>query len=214
LGSLKAQAVHFDSLQQVLPEADIIICSTSAPHLVLHEEIVAQAVKGRSGRELLVADLALPRDVDPRIGSIPGVHLVNIDDLEELVILHDPLAASVRSAAEHIVQQELDRYTEWLQARRVAPVIQALHAQAQTICDHQVSLTLRRMGSISREQEEQLRKMAAAIASHLLHEPIARLKSASQDKTERSLIRNEDLSQIVETLFGLHDPVDEGASRI
>lgn len=212
-----ARAVHFDALQQVLQEADIIICSTSAPHLVLYEAMVAQAMKQRTSRELLVADLALPRDVDPRVGNIPGVRLVNIDDLEDLVILNYPLAASVRSAAEGIVQQELDCYQEWLQARRVAPLIEALRAQARVICDQQVSLTLRRMGSMSREQEAQLHKMAEAIASHLLHGPITRLRSASQDKLQNSSISHEDLSQIVEMLFGLHeagDPVDEIASRI
>lgn len=214
LGSLNAQAVHFDALQQALKEADIIICSTSAPHLVLHEAMMAQAMKQRTGGEsLLVADLALPRDVDPRIGNIPGVRLVNLDDLEELVSQNYSLAAAVRSAAEGIVQQELDRYIDWLQARQVAPLIQALHAQAQMICEQQVSMTLRRMGPLSREQEAQLHTMAEAIASHLLHEPIARLKSANQNKTENSTAHREDLSQVVEMLFGLHDSINESTSR-
>jgi glutamyl-tRNA reductase len=205
LGAANAQAVHFDALQQVLQQADIVICSTSAPHLVLHEAMVREAMNKRPGRSLLVADLALPRDVDPRVGQIPGVSLANIDDLEELVFLHYPLAASVRSAAEDVVQQELDCYNEWLQARRVAPLIQALHAQADAICEHQVALTLRRMGPLSKEQEEQLRKMAEAIASHLLHEPITKLKAASQEKPEHSSARCEDFGQLVEMLFGLHE---------
>ncbi len=185
---LGGRAVRFDALTENLAAADIVICSTAAPHLVLHAEDVRRALARRHSSPLplsaspclLIADLAVPRDVDPAVADIPGVRLADIDDLDALVRAHHPLAVAVRDAAEAIVDEELAGFRAWLAARCCAPVIQALRARADAICQAEVEKTLRKLGDLSPRQREAIAAMARAIANKLLHEPIVNLK-APQD---------------------------------
>ena len=181
-GNLGGTAVHFDMLENVLMQADIVICSTGAPHTVLHADAVAKAQKMRFGRPLLVADLAVPRDADPNIASIPGVQLANIDDLDVIVKTGHPLTTSVYQSVETIVREELEEFRQWCNARRCAPVIQALHNKAESIYHAEVEQTLRRLGPLSPQQEHMVEAMGKAIANKLLHEPTIRLRELSPDE--------------------------------
>lgn len=180
--NLNATAVHFDVLDDVLMKADIVICSTGAPHIVLHVEAVEKAQRMRFGRPLLVADLAVPRDADPNIASIPGVQLANIDDLDTVVKTSHPLTVSVYQEVENIVREELESFNQWCNARRCAPVIQALHNKAESIYHAEVEQTLRRMGPLTPQQECMVEAMGKAIANKLLHEPTIRLRKISPDE--------------------------------
>ncbi len=182
---LGGRAVRFDALADNLAAADIVICSTGAPHLVLRAAEVERALASRRSRclplsaspHLLVADLAVPRDADPAIAHIPGVRLADIDDLEALVRANHPLTVAVRDAAEGIVAEELAGFRAWQAARCCVPVIQALRARADAICQAEVAKTLRRLGDLSPEQQAMVAVMAHTVANKLLHEPIVNLKA-------------------------------------
>ena len=195
--NLNGIAVHFDALDQVLTRADIVICSTGAPHIVLHADVIAKAQVARGERPLLVADLAVPRDADPNIASIPGVQLANIDDLEIIVKTGHPLTASIYQEVEAIVNQELEGYCRWVRARRCVPVIQALHDKAETIYQAEVEQTLRRLGPLTPRQERLVQAMGKAIASKLLHEPTVRLRELSPEEDIP------DYLELVQDLYGI-----------
>jgi glutamyl-tRNA reductase len=195
--NLNGTAVHFDALDEVLAQADIVICSTGAPHIVLHADVVAKAQAARGERPLLVADLAVPRDADPGIASIPGVILANIDDLEVIVKTGRPLTASVYQAVQTLVGQELEEFRQWIAARRCVPLIQALQTRAEAIYQSEVEQTLRRLGPLTPRQERLVQAMGKAIAGKLLHEPIANLRQlASQDDPDAYL-------DLVQELYGI-----------
>ena len=204
--NLGGRAVRFDALAENLAAADIVICSTGAPHLVLHADDVRRALAARPSPNpqsptpnphLLVVDLAVPRDADPAIGAIPGVRLADIDDLEAIVRANHPLAAGVRDAAEAIVREELDGFRSWLAARCCAPVIQALRARADAICQAEVEKTLRKLGDLTPRQQELVAALARAVANKLLHEPIVHLKAPADGRTPAEMLR------AAEALFGL-----------
>ena len=180
--NLKGIAVHFDALDEVLAQADIVICSTGAPHIVLHTDAVEKAQKIRDNRPLLVADLAVPRDADPEIASISGVQLANIDDLEIVVKTSHPVTKSIYQEVEAIIQQELESFCRWFGARRCAPVIQALHSKAESIYQAEVERTLKRLGPLTPRQEKTVQAMGKAIACKLLHEPTVRLRELAPDE--------------------------------
>jgi glutamyl-tRNA reductase len=195
--SLPGEAVHFDALEENLVQADIVICSTGAPHFVLHADQVARAQGIRQGCPLLVVDLAVPRDVDPAVATIPGVKLANIDDLEVIVKTSHRLTASVCQEVEVIVEQELQGFIQWYGARRCAPVIQSLYRKAETICQAEVKRTLRRLGPLTPHQERLVEAMGKSIAGKLLHEPTVHL---------REIAPEEDLSaylELVQELYGI-----------
>lgn len=83
--ALGGSSHRFDSLLPLLVAADIVVTSTDAPHAVLTHETVSQVLRARRGRRLLLIDLAVPRDVEPAVGALPGVHLHDLDDLERYV---------------------------------------------------------------------------------------------------------------------------------
>ncbi|MBN1453902.1 MAG: glutamyl-tRNA reductase [Anaerolineales bacterium] len=195
--NLKGIAVHFNALDEVLTQADIVICSTGAPHIVLHAEAVAKAQQVRSDRPLLVADLAVPRDADPNIASIPGVHLTNIDDLEIIVKTGHPLTTSICQEVEAIVHQELEGFRHWYGARRCVPVIQALHSKAEAIYQAEVEQTLRRLGPLTPHQERLVQVMGKAIAGKLLHEPTVRLRELAPDEDLPTYL------ELIQVLYGI-----------
>lgn len=195
--NLNGTAVHFDRLDDVLMRADIVICSTGAPHIVLHTNAVEKAQKIRFGRPLLIADLAVPRDADPQIGSIPGVMLANIDDLEIIVKTSHPLTASIYQEVKAIVQQEFDEFRRWCNARRCVPLIQALHSRADAIIQAEVEQTLRRLGPLTSRQEQLVQAMGKAIAGKLLHEPTVRLRELSPDENLSTYLK------LVQDLYGI-----------
>jgi len=193
---LNGTAVHFDALDEVLTQADIVICSTGAPHIVLHTDAVEKAQKIRDNRPLLVADLAVPRDADPEIASISGVQLANIDDLETVVKTSYPLTKSIYQEVDTIIQQELEGFHHWVNVRRCVPVIRALHDKAETIYQAEIERTLQRLGSLTPHQERLVQAMGKAIANKLLHEPTMHLRELSSE---------EDLFTYLELVQELYD---------
>lgn len=195
---LGGRAVHFDALTENLATADIVICSTGAPHVVLHADAVRGAVSHRPPASLLVVDLAVPRDVDPAIADIPAVRLADIDDLEALVQVNHPLGVAVREEAEGIVQEELDGFRSWQGARCCVPVIQALRQRAEAICEAEVAKTLPRLGDLTPQQQDAVAAMARAVANKLLHEPIVNLKEPPDGSTPDAY------ADLTGKLFGLN----------
>jgi glutamyl-tRNA reductase len=204
LGSQRAAAVHFDALPERLHEADIVICSTGAPHQVLHKPMVEAVLQGRTGRAMLIADLAVPRDADPDIARLPGVRLVDMDALDRLVQSGDPLNSVTRQAAAELVADGVVEFTEWRRARQAVPIIRALHAKADAICAAQVAHTLRRMGELTPEQQEAIETMAHAIVNQLLHSPIKYVRTHPDD------LLSETTEALVQRIFALNG---YGASR-
>jgi len=178
------------------------------PHIVLHADAVAKAQQDRNGRPLLVADLAVPRDADPDIASIPGVTLTNIDGLEAIVKTSHPVTTSICNEVEVIVQQELKNFCQWYGARRCVPIIQALHSKVETIYQVEVQRTLRKLGPLTPQQEKTLQSMGKAIAKKILHEPLINLKEPPED------LDTPELSEMVKVLFGLHQPISNEKKEI
>ena len=82
---LGGEAVSFDQLSNYLAEADIVICSTSAGHYVITEQMAREALTKRRNRPSFFIDISVPRNIDPAVGDIPNVFVFDIDDLESVV---------------------------------------------------------------------------------------------------------------------------------
>jgi len=201
---LGGRAVHFDALVENLSRADIVVCSTAAPHLVLHADDVRRALAAHvnlqpltSNLQLLVIDLAVPRDVDPAVAAISGVRLAAEADFDRLVRERHPLAMAARQAAEAIIAEETQEFAAWQAARRCLPTIQALRARAEAIRQTETEKTLRRLGDLTPEKRAAVEALGQAIVNKLLHSPIVRLKEPPPG------IPAEEYAEMAVTLFGL-----------
>jgi glutamyl-tRNA reductase len=197
LGKQRASAIHFENLEDCLVQADIVICSTGAPHFVLHADQIVRMMTRRPEKPLLVLDLAIPRDADPLIEEIPNVCLKDIDDLQDLAEQKYPLTAETFNHSESIVKAELAAFLAWYQAHLNAPLIRDLKAKADLILQSELEHTFRRMGDLTVEQQEAIALMGHSIVNKLLHDPLVSLRKTenSADKTPHEL---------VQTVFGLH----------
>lgn len=80
---VKGNVIHFNQLKNYLTDIDIVISSTSAPHYVLYKSDFDGLIDSRNGKPLFLLDLAVPRDIDPEIGDLPGISLYNVDGLQQ-----------------------------------------------------------------------------------------------------------------------------------
>lgn len=191
-------AVGFDALAGQLAHADAVVCATASPHPILDAERLDAALARRAGRPLLVLDLAVPRDVAPDVRDLPGVTLYDVDDLQAVVRRNRSVRQIEAQHAEGIVEQEIQRFAEWLGSLEAMPTIAALRAHGQAIAEQVVRENAGRWESASARDRERIAALAQAVVNRLLHEPTLRMKRADDDRVHQR-------AQLVRDLFGLED---------
>ena len=113
------ETISFDELPRELERADIVVGSTASPHAIVGAEELAGVARG--GRPLLLLDLAVPRDIDPECGLLPGVTLLDIDGLQAQVDRTHRARRMEARRAETIVEQEIHAFAGWLGTLEVMP---------------------------------------------------------------------------------------------
>jgi glutamyl-tRNA reductase len=176
---LGGEAIHWEELGAALPQVDIVICSTSAPHPVLTAERVRAALPQGPLRPLCIIDIAIPRDVEPAVGDLPNVFLYNIDDLQQIV--HDNLGRrrAQLPAAEQIVLRGVDDYWSWYSGLAVVPTIRALRDRGEALRQAEVERALRSLAHLSPEDQLAIDALTRALVNKMLHSPTARLRQAA-----------------------------------
>jgi glutamyl-tRNA reductase len=168
-----------EPIEEQLAVVDVVIASTTAPGLVLEADTVAEALRGRRGRRLLLVDLAVPRDLDPEIADLEGCYLYDIDDLEQIVA--ETLSGRRREAdrAEGIVAAEAEKFHEWHASLDVLPAITSLRARAEEIREAELQKAEALLGRLDDSQRSAVEAVTAQIVNKLLHLPTVRMKQAA-----------------------------------
>jgi glutamyl-tRNA reductase len=198
------RAVRFEELPDQMANADIVVASTSSPHHVIEREELAEVMASRQGRQLLLIDLAVPRDVHPDCRDVDGVGLFDMDDLQTQVERNASGREAEGRKAESILRTELASFERWRASQDVVPTIAALRARAEEITASVLAENDRRWESLSAADRERVEAMARAIASRLLHEPTLRLKRSSGEEDAYVFVN------ALRELFGL-DPASAPA---
>ena len=200
--------VGLDGLPDQLLRADIVVSSTSSPHPIVGAEEVElvmtqrRAHSGGSGRELLLIDIAVPRDIEAACGDIEGVTLYDIDDLQAVVARNLGARAEIVPQAEEIVGEEIQRFARWLGQAETLPTVAALREHAGALVEQILAENEGRWESASERDLMRVEAVARAVVSRLLHEPTIRLRSLSSERGHASL-------QLVRELFGLDTQAGE-----
>jgi glutamyl-tRNA reductase len=166
-------------VEEQLGLVDVVIASTNASGLVLEAATVADALRRRRGRRLLLVDLAVPRDLDHAIGDLDGCYLYDIDDLEQIV--SETLSGRRREAerAEAIVAVEAEKFHEWQASLDVVPAIASLRARAEEIREAELQKAESLLGRLDESQRRAVEAVTAQIVNKLLHLPTVRMKQAA-----------------------------------
>jgi glutamyl-tRNA reductase len=190
--------VGLHDLPKQLAAADIVVSSTASPHAIVGSEELELVLQAREGRPLLLIDLAVPRDIDPRCGELEGVTLYDMDDLQAVVARNLGTRAELIPQAEEIVEDEIKRFARWLGQLEALPTVAALHEHADRVVEQVLAENAGRWESASPRDVARVQELGKAIASRILHEPTIRLRSLSEQRSHASL-------QIVRELFGLDE---------
>jgi glutamyl-tRNA reductase len=187
-------------LPDQLAQADVVVTATSSPHHLLEAEVLAPIMEARPGRPLVLIDIAVPRDVEPACGDLPGVVRYDVDDLQAVVDRNLSVREAERDRAEEVVEDELRRFALWLSQLEVTPTIAALREHGRQIVDQVLAENGARWETASDRDVARAEAIARAVMQRLLHEPTIRLKAQEGGHGRQ---------QIVRELFGL----DEGVER-
>ncbi|NTV13608.1 MAG: glutamyl-tRNA reductase [Desulfobulbaceae bacterium] len=182
------KAAGLDELHTQLEDIDILISSTGAPGMVLMKDDVKPVMKQRHNRPLFLIDIAVPRDLDPELNKIDNVYLYDIDDLQQVVDVNKGERDKEAARGESIVAEETLKFVQWLEGMEVSPTIAELRSKADSICQAELARTFGNLKDLSPKARVSIEKMAGAIVSKMLHDPIRYLKAEDQrdsDKGER-----------------------------
>jgi glutamyl-tRNA reductase len=190
------RAVELAGLPDAIAEVDVLLTSTGAPQVVVEREELAGAMAGRT-RPLLIVDIAMPRDVDPAVGQLSGVTLLDLDDLRAFAEagMHERRKEVAR--VEAIIADEVARFLDRESARAVAPTVAALRGRAEGIRAAELARFRRRLDGLDDRQRDAVEALTKGLVNKLLHDPTVRLKDAAGST------RGERLAAALRDLFDL-----------
>jgi glutamyl-tRNA reductase len=191
------QSVAFTDFWQQLPETDIVITSTAAPHAMITLADFRRHMPSRLRTPLFIIDIAIPRDVEPGIGDLPNVFLYTIDDLQHIVTANHERRLAELPRAEEIVRQEVDKYWRWYSGLRAVPFIRKLREHAETVRQSEVSRALAQLEHLSENDQLRVERLTRDLLKKILHQPTARMRAAAEDGREH------DILEAAQYLFGI-----------
>jgi len=202
---LRGSAIRFPELWKAMERADIVISSTGCPHAIIHREDMEPVMAARRGRPLLLVDIAVPRDIDPAVGEIPGCTVANVDDLKEIAGQSLQQRREALESAEAILAAELAQFREWHETLKVQPTIVSLRQRAEEIRQNEMARLRCRFGAMTPEQEQALDAVTQGLINKILHTPCTELKQAARSD------RPEDIG-LVRTIFHLEEETTSTAA--
>ncbi|MBW2057140.1 MAG: glutamyl-tRNA reductase [Deltaproteobacteria bacterium] len=178
----------FDRLTDALRAADIIITSTASPGYLIRYDDMAGIIKARRNRSMFFIDIAVPRDVDPRVNSIENVYLYDIDDLQGVADANMRDRRKEAEKAEEIVEREVARFCQWYRSLETVPTVRLLRDKFESIRQGELKKAYSALPGASEKERKVLDALTSAIVNKILHDPITMLKRADQNSSGEELV--------------------------
>jgi glutamyl-tRNA reductase len=179
---LSGKAVRFDKLQEVLVDADVVICSTSAPHYLLTKTIVSKLMAQRSnGNDLLVIDISNPRNVEKTIGELAKVNLYNIDDLQLIADRNKQERQNCVCQANKIIDEELYIVNRAMKTENVSKLIAEILSRTEGIRQKELAKAIRKLGNVGEREKKILGDLTSILLKQTLVPVVENLRLAAMD---------------------------------
>ncbi|MFN7951259.1 MAG: glutamyl-tRNA reductase [bacterium] len=197
------EAVPFDELASRIADADIVVCSTGAPHYVVTQPMVQAALKRRKRRPMFFIDISVPRNVDPEVNHLDNAYLYDVDDLEQVVDANWQIRRVEAARAEHILDEEVERFLDWLHELDANPVIRNIQDRWESIRQGELDRHRSWLAQLSETDRREVAELTRSLMGKLLHAPLSQLKAC----------RSNGSLAYVDAARVLFDLDDEGRSR-
>jgi glutamyl-tRNA reductase len=195
-----ARAVGVDAVPDELGAADIVVACTGALEPVVTTSMVATVA-----RPLVICDLALPRDVEQAVRTLPGVTVVDLEGLAAR--LHQTEAGTSLAAARTLVTRQVDRYLAHRRTAAVTPMVTALRRSAAEVVDAELLRLDARLPVLPDEVRAEFSRTVHRVVDKLLHAPTVRIKQLAESPVESGY------ADALRELFGL-DPQPAANGRL
>jgi glutamyl-tRNA reductase len=169
------KAIRFEEITNFLEFTDIIISSTGSPNFVITRDQVKPVIRKRRNRPIFFIDIAVPRDIDPRVNRLTNSYVYDIDDLKGVVDdnIEDRQHEAIKG--ERIVDEAVISFRKWYDSLEVVPTIIALRKKMETIAAAELQKTLQ-SNNLPEDSVSAIQKMTDSLINKILHDPTIFLK--------------------------------------
>ena len=174
--AVSVEVIPFEALHAEVPRADIVITSTGAAEQIFARANGQQFVQRRRGKPMFFIDIAVPRDVDPRMNEVEGCFVYDIDDLQQVAQANQADRNREAAAAERIITDEVARYLDRLQSLDAVPAIRALQQHAEELRLAELARTSKVLATLNPDQQAAVETLTRSLTAKLLHPQIIALR--------------------------------------
>lgn len=198
-GRFDAETVSFDRFLEELKVIDIVVSSTGSQESIIQYQDVRSRMRERRNKPLFFIDIAVPRDIDPRVNEIDNVYVYDIDDLQGVIDLNRDERLNQAQKAEHIVNEETVKFRNWMNSLSAVPTIVSVREKAETIRRNEIRKTFSQLPDLSDREKEAIEILTKSIIKKFLHDPIVFLKKKAQRNAQAAYM------DFTQQLFNLID---------
>jgi glutamyl-tRNA reductase len=192
------EAVPFEELVYWMAHSDIVIASTAAQEVIVTRTMAESVMRERKHEPIVLIDIAVPRNIDPAVGTIDNVFCYDIDDLGAVVEANLQERRKAASMAEKIIDQELESICHRLKSLDITPVVMQLQGRIEEICRAELERYLSKSGTMDTKSRQELEAMVSRIAGKIAHPLISQLRANHPDPLQR-----EALLTTIRRIFGI-----------
>ncbi len=199
----QGQAIPFEEFPQRLHQVDIVLTSTGAPNFILGHDKVEEVIRQRKNKPMFFIDIAVPRDIDPKVNKIDNIYLYDVDDLQGVVQANLKERHKEAKKAEAIIDQEIGQFFRWMGSLDVVPTIVGLRRKLEEIRQGELQKTFANLKDLDKKERKAIEALTAAIINKVLHQPTTVLKQSQNDASGDRYV------DAVRTLFNLETEATE-----
>jgi glutamyl-tRNA reductase len=182
-GLFNARPVSFDEIGTQLLDVDIVVTSTASKEYVITYDRVKNSLRKRRNRPLFFIDIAVPRDIEPKINDLENVYVYDIDDLKGVTEINMAQRQQEAVKADRIVQEEAGKFEKWLETLSVVPTIVSLRDKADSIVQAELKKSFSSLGDLTPDQIEAVHTLTRSITEKMMNDPIVFLKKKAGRET-------------------------------
>lgn len=193
------EPLALSSLHLYLHAADIIITSTASEVPILGVDDFTRALRQRDQAPMFVIDIAVPRDVDPRVAELDNVYCYDMDDLEAVARQNLESRRAELVKCQEMVERQVDRFIEWRRSLYAEPTIVSMTQELNAIRERELEKTLSSLPELTDRQREEVEYLTRRIVNNILQRPMHQIKQEVVHEDPGRVLH------LVKRLFGLEE---------
>ena len=190
--------IPFDSFINMLNEVDIIISSTGSETFILNYDEMKNIMGHRKHKPMFLIDIAVPRDIDPKVNELENIYSYDIDDLKAVVEANIKAREKEAKKALEMVEHATSDFLNWMESLKIVPIIKNLRGKFESIKDIEIERFCSKK-NLNGSDKELLNELLISYMNKVLHIPLTSLKNYGTDKSKHSL------PEAVKVLFDLKE---------